>query len=195
MQGRTVFRNDLAWRSTSGTAEGGPQQTCFSTKTIKTPAKQLKWTILELWKLTRAPEQTGSHLSKRNYWASVRKWDLWYFNLWMGCYSHPRSLPGSICGSHKKPSVLQPMERTDLLWRSVKSNIPRVQSISCPNLQLPGKSLSLVSSGYLIWLRIQLSRKKKKKKALLRGHFQNNSHLLATLLLHKAMLLVGVSKR
>lgn len=146
-------------------SEGGPQRTCFSTKTIKILPKQLRWTILELWKLTRAPKQTGSHLSKRNHWALVRKWDLWYFNLWMGCYSHPCSLPSSVCGSHKNPAVSQPMERTDLLWSSLKSNIPRTQSIFCPNLRLPGKSLSLGSSGYLIGLKIQPSRKEKEKKS------------------------------
>lgn len=142
------------------------------------------------------------NLSYRTNWKSsiqvkllVRKWDLWYFNLWMRCYSHPPPTlsPKLIFhGSHKKPAVSWPNGEDWPLWNSVKSNIPRAQSIFCLILQLLGKSLFLRSCGYLIWLRFQHSRG---KKALFPGHFQDNSHLQATLQLLKVVLSVGVSKR
>lgn len=168
---RSMFRNELAWRSASRMTEWGPQWTNSYQKTVKIPAKQLTTTFLELGKLTKATEQTENHLSERNNWTVLRKWDQWYFNLWM----HPIPLPPQLRWVVSTKS--QPMERTDLLWSSLKTNTPRAQSIFCLNLELPGKSLFLGSCGYLIWLRVQLNRK---KITLLAGHYQNNSHPLAT---------------
>lgn len=156
---RTMFRNELAWRSASRMTEGGPQWTNSPTKnTVKIQAKQWTSTFLELGKLTKATEQPENHLSERNDRTVLRKWDQWYFVNGILFPSPPS--PAQVGGSHRKPAVSQPMERTDLLWSSLKSNTPRAQSIFCLNLELPGKSLFLGSCGCLIWLRLQRNRTK-----------------------------------
>ena len=69
----------------------GPQWTNSPTKKkpVKIPAKQLTSTFLDIGKLTEATEQTENHLFERNNRTVLRKWDQWYFNLWMGYSFHP----------------------------------------------------------------------------------------------------------
>lgn len=123
-------------------------------------AKQWKSTILELWKPIKATEKLKIIYPRETteLWLQNGICDILTYE-WNTILIHPPS-PAQFHGSHKKPAVTQPMERTDLLRSSVKSNIPRAQSIFCLNLQLPGKSLFLGSFDYLIWLRVQLNRKK-----------------------------------
>lgn len=108
----------------------------FSSKTTKTWANQLKWTISEFWQLTEAKEWTESHLSKGkllNFGKTVRSVN---FNLWL--------LPFSLFPQRHSKSwqdCRQWRVMTDYFWRPIKSTIPRTLLIFCQNLQLPGKTI------------------------------------------------------